>query len=378
LKNLEKSFEKDSILSRAETLREQSLYPQSLKLFKQALRRLLEMKDFEGIYHCLIASGDLYRMTGDFDLAAENYADAIAVARESGSRAEVADAKVGLGLSLRAQGKWKEAIKFISESRKVYKKNNDVHGIAFTLWAEGGALRIKGDIMGAIETFRESHRIFKSMGDVHGVGYCICGLGGASRMAGRFKDSLRHYKAANSLFTSLRDRFGKAYSFCGIGNAYRMLGDYKNALAYFAKATRIYTKIGDKVSYAYTLWGLGTAYKMMGDYKKAGDYFSKALRFFKKTKDPRGVIYCNLGFGEIALLEGKKAAAKRYCAAALQGSKKHEFALEKCHAETLFAFVDGPCSSDSLKKRLPGKKDITCYDRLGLKLRFQALPLNIP
>ena len=40
LNNLEKSQETDNILSRAEELREKSRYQQSLKLFKQALRKL--------------------------------------------------------------------------------------------------------------------------------------------------------------------------------------------------------------------------------------------------------------------------------------------------------------------------------------------------
>ena len=144
----------------------------------------------------------------------------------------------------------------------------------------------------------------------------------------------------------------------------------KNAFSYFSKATALYNKIGDKVSYAYTLWGLGTAYKMTGVHNKARDYFTEALRFFRKTKDPRGIIYCELGFSEISLLEGRKAAAKKYSSAALLGSKKNGFALEKCHAETLVSFLNGPPSS--------GNKKSTCYDRLGLKLGFQALPLNIP
>ena len=370
LSNSEKSQETNNIISRAEELRDKAFYPQSLRLFNQALKSLTKTRDFEGIYHCLLASGDLYRMIGNFDLAAENYTDAIEVALSLKSSVKVADAKVGLGLSFRAQGKWREAIKLIGESKRIYKNKNDIHGIAFTLWAEAGALRIKGDIMGALKAFRESHKVFKSMKDLQGIGYCLCGIGGASRMAGRFRDSLKYYNAANKLFSSAEDRFGKAYSYCGIGNAYRMLGDYKNAFTYFAKATALYKKIGDKVSYAYTLWGLGTAYKMTGVHKKARDYFKEAMRFFRKTKDPRGIIYCELGFSEISLLEGKKAAAKKYSSAALLGSKKNGFALEECHTETLISFLNEPSSS--------GNKKSTCYDRLGLKLGFQTLPLNIP
>jgi tetratricopeptide (TPR) repeat protein len=379
LNSLEKSQETDNILSRAEKLREKSLYRQSLTLFRQVLKKLSKMKDPEGMYHCVLASGDLHRMMGDFDLAATSYLSAIAIARESKSLIKVADAKVGLGLSLRAQGKWKEAIKLIGESKRIYKKQNDTHGIAFTSWAEAGALRIKGDITGALKGFGESRKIFKSMKDSQGIGYCLCGIGGASRMAGRFRDSLKYYTAANGLFIAEGDRFGKAYSYCGIGNAYRMLGDYKNAFVYFAKATGLYKKMGDKVSYAYTLWGLGTAYKMTCFHKKARDYFTKAMSLFKETKDPRGIIYCKLGFGEISLLEGKGATAKKYFSEALKGSAENSFALERCHAETLISFLGSTsCGYNAGRNKSSGKMKGTCYDRLGLKIAFQKLPLNIP
>lgn len=379
-KNSEKSSEVDNILFRAEELREKSRYRQSINLFKRGLAGYAKIHDPEGTYHCLLSLGGLYRMVGDFDLASKNYTDAIDLARRIKSPVEVADAKVGLGLSLRARGKWKEAIRLIGGSKKIYEKKNDSHGIAFTLWAKAGALRIKGDIIEAIKTFKDSYEVFKSTKDSQGIGYCLCGIGGASRIAGRFRDSLKFYFAANRLFSSIKDAFGGAYSYCGIGNAYRMLGDYKNAFTYFSKAAGLYKKMGDKVSYAYTLWGLGTAYKMTGDYKKARSSFTKAKQFFKKTKDPRGLIYCDLGFGEVSLLEGKNSAARKYLLTALDGSTDYNFALEKCYAETVISFMNagGPYQRKGRKVSFSGKTDNTCYNRLGLRLRFQALPLNIP
>ncbi|MEW6675269.1 MAG: tetratricopeptide repeat protein [Nitrospirota bacterium] len=309
--------------------------------------------------------GDICRMQGDFDAAVKNYSGAIKLAKKIRDTIRATDAKVGLGLSLRAQGKWKRAIRLIREAKMVYPKKGDSEGIAFTLWAEAGALRIKGDIAGAIKVFKESYKIFRSIKHDSGVGYSLCGLGGTSRVAGGFKDSLKYYTAANKLFSTVKDAFGIAYSYCGIGNAYRMIGDYKNAITNFAKAVRLYKKIGDKVSYSYTIWSLGTTYKMIGDYKRARDYFIRAMLLFKKTEDLRGIIYCRLGLGELNFLEGRKTHAKRQLKAALYDSTKNSFAVEKCHAKTILSYMDG-------------KIDNGCYNKLGLKLRFQGLPFNIP
>ncbi len=149
-----------------------------------------------------------------------------------------------------------------------------------------------------------------------------------------------------------------------------MLEDFANAFVHFRKATKLYEKIGDTVSYSYTLWGFSAAYIMLGKYGRASDFLSKAIVNFNHTKDPRGIIYCNLGRGQIALLAGKKALAKRRLSSALNESKKNNFAVEKCHAETLIALADGMGYSE--------KFGSTCYDRLGLKLGFKRLPLNIP
>ncbi len=363
--NSEKSSKIDNIFQRAEKLRERSFYPQSLKLFRKALLEYKKKRDAIGILHCTLSLGDTYRMTGNFNLAAKNYIYSIELAKKIHAPLSLSDAKVGLALSLRAQGKWKDAVKLIRESRKTYRKTDDKQGTAFTLWAEAGALRIKGDIIKAIKVFKESYTLFKSLKDLQGVGYALCGLGGTSRIAGLFKDSKNYYENANKLFSEQKDTFGKAYSFCGIGNAYRMLNDYESALRNFTKATKLYKKMGDKVSYSYTLWGLGMTHSLIGNDRKAHDCFMRSMKLFQKTKDPRGIIYCRLGLGQVSLISGRNALAKNYIEASLNESIKNGFRVEACHARTLLSFMDG-------------KRDRRCYNRLGLKLRFQGLPLNIP
>jgi hypothetical protein len=89
------------------------------------------------------------------------------------------------------------------------------------------------------------------------------------------------------------------------------------------------------------------------------------MKNFRKTKDPRGVIYCRLGMGELALLSGRKSAALKLFVTALDESNAYGFAIENCYAEILMQILNG-------------KTNNSCCRRLGLKLGFQGLPLNIP
>ena len=385
-------MEIETLVNRAEELKEKSLYPQSLKLFKKAYQNYKKIHDLKGMFHCMLSIGHVYRMIGNFDLAAKYYSGATELARKHKEMTWFADARVGLGLSLRAQGKWKGAIKLIRESKRIYKGKGDREGLAFSLWAEAGALRIKGRIREAMKTFKASMEIFKKLENSQGIGFCLCGLGGTSRVAGLFSNSLDYYAVANKLFSNMKDLFGIAYSYCGIGNAYRMMRDYRTALANFAKAIRLYKKIGDKVSYAYTLWSLGTTYKMMGNLKKASDNFIGAMLLFNKTKDPRGTIYCRLALGEIDFLEGRKASAMKRLRLALSESVKNNFAIEKCHAVAVLSYVNNPLTPPfnsplskggyrgvkGVQKGFSGKIDDSCYNSLGLRLKFHGLPFNIP
>lgn len=86
----------------------------------------------------MLSLGDTYRMVGDFNLAVKSYTNAVEIAKQIRDPITLADARVGLGLSLRAMGKWKDAIKLIREAKKTYRRKGDRQGLAFTLWAEAG------------------------------------------------------------------------------------------------------------------------------------------------------------------------------------------------------------------------------------------------
>ncbi|MGB9716304.1 MAG: tetratricopeptide repeat protein [Thermodesulfovibrionales bacterium] len=375
-------MEIERLIEQAETLKVRSLYSQSLRLFKKAFQKYRRILHTDGMLRCLLSIGDIYRMMGNYDLAVKSYSKAIEFAKKSKEKTYILDAKIGLGLSLRAQGKWKESLRLIYESKKNYISQGDKEGIAFSLWAEGGALRIKGDIKDAIKAFKKALEIYKTLKDREGIGYCLCGLGGASRVAGLFEDSLKYYTAANKLFSKTNDIFGLAYSHCGMGNAFRMLNNYKKALLHFSKATRLYQKIGDIVSYSYTLWGMGSTYKMMGKYKKAQDNFRKAVLLFKKTKDPRGIIYCKLSLGEIDFIQDNKTNAIKVLKEAFYDSIQNGYSIEKCHAGIILSYLLKNISAIKRKqlenKGLFKKIDNKCYERLGLRINFDGLPFNIP
>ncbi|MEW5746166.1 MAG: tetratricopeptide repeat protein [Nitrospirota bacterium] len=358
-----------ALIREAESLRERAAYKEALKRFRRALSLSKRHHHLDGVLDATLAIADISRMTGDFDLAIRHYEEALESSEALGNRLTAADCMVGMGLSLRAIGMWKEAVRFITTARKTYRKENDTKGVAFSLWAEAGALRVAGDIGKAIERFEESRDLFSSLCFDSGMAYALCGLGGTHRIAGKSEVSLSYYRQANSMFRAQKDTFGAAYSHCGIGNAYRMLHRYADAMRHFSKATRLYEKIGDRVSYSYTLWSIATLYKMKGESAKARSSIQKALRNFRMTKDPRGIVYCDLALGELLFMEGKTGAARKKMLAAAASAARHGFKLEQCHADALLAVVDG---NGMRSPKTP------CYRKREVELPAPSIPFNIP
>ncbi len=351
----------EKFLLEAGRLARASKYYEALKKYRRALKKADNDED-ELI--CRKALGDTCRMTGDFTEAVAHYEIAVKLADAMDKEASI-DASVGLALSKRALGFWKESLLLLKKAESFYKKNKDSEGQAFTLWAKAGALRIKGDIPQAYESFTEARKLFKALGDTSGEGYCLCGMGGTARVLGRPARSKEHYTKANQVFRDIKDTFGTAYSHCGLGNALRMQGDHDAAREQFVRASQLYVRIGDTVSYAYTLWSLAKAHVMTGHSVLAYKYVKEARSLFKKTADPRGIIYCKISIAEINALRGNKVRATTLISEAVKEAKEWGFAVEGCHAHAADAILNssGP---------------VGCYKKLGIKHSYKSFPMNIP
>ncbi len=367
-----------ALIAEADELRGEARYNESSNLFKKALMLSKKHSYLDGFIDSTIAIADIHRIKGDFEKALAEYSEVIEICDAIGFERTSADAMVGISLSMKAQGLWKEALKNIKKANSFYEKEKDKKGIAFSLWAEGVVLRVKGDIAGSIAKFNEAKGIFSAIRFKSGVGYAQCGLGGDHRMAGRNEKSMDCYKQANKIFTALNDKFGIAYSFCGIGNAYRMINDYETAMKFFTKATKLYEEFGDIVSHSYTLWSMANIFKMKRDFVNSKIYLNRALKNFKKTKDSRGIAYCSLTNGEMEFMKGNYGQAEKLFNQALEITVSFDFTLERCYANSFLNITLFNKESKDKDKPKTIKPNIKCYKKIGVEIYPENIPYNMP
>jgi len=279
----------------------------------------------------LLGLGDMLRMTGNFKKAKTTYLSVMNISKNDNLL--YADAAVGCGMSCRGSMDYKNSEKYLKMAGKIYLKESDVEGLAFSLWTLGGLHRIKGNLKKAIASLDTALALYKKLKDKKNIAYALCARGGTLRIMGRFKESLTCYKVANKYFVKYKDIFGQAYSNCGMGSAVRMLGKYGLSDARYKKAEKLYLSFKDEINYAYVLWGHANTLLCLGKYKDAGKLNKKAGGLFKKWKDERGLVYILLQAGELERNGGSKVRAIKFFKKAVKISKKHGLKIEQIHGE---------------------------------------------
>lgn len=169
------------LLSQAQEQTNRSNYLAAFNIYKNALK--LIDPEIGSIHELplLMSIGDTGRMTGNFKDSLTYYQRAITLAQSAHNLELSADAQVGLGLSKRALGYWREALDVLTIAEDFYRNNNDHEGLAFCHWAAAGTYRIKGDIPECIRIFSEALEEFSLLDDQSGASYCMCGLGGGKQ-----------------------------------------------------------------------------------------------------------------------------------------------------------------------------------------------------
>ncbi|MFN2520357.1 MAG: hypothetical protein ABR525_04845 [Candidatus Limnocylindria bacterium] len=113
--------------------------------------------------NALIAAGGIAYWQEDMDAAHRSYAEAVAVARELGDKALLAEALYNLSFGYTAAKEKRPAI--IEECVALYRELGDQGGIARTLLVSGGLLYEAGAFEKAQQEFEEGLAIAQSLGD---------------------------------------------------------------------------------------------------------------------------------------------------------------------------------------------------------------------
>ncbi|WP_035700189.1 tetratricopeptide repeat protein, partial [Glycomyces tenuis] len=204
--------------------------------------------DTQRTAHMLWGLGEVGRMTGDLEEAAEQYGRALAASRAAADPGGIGNAERGLGEVAQLLGDADEAEARYRAAMEAYGEIEDRRRIAYVQRGLARVAELRGDHALAEERFAAALESSRAVGDAVGVAYARRGTAEVLLAAGDLDRSVEQWRAAEAAFEEVGSPVGVATSWQGLGKVAFARGELDEAEDLFEQAYRVYREHGDTVA----------------------------------------------------------------------------------------------------------------------------------
>jgi predicted ATPase len=222
------------------------------------------------------AGATLRDMQSDYTRARACYEEGLALYRQLGDRAGMADAMSALSLVLVEQGDYVKAKAFGEESLAICRETGYQEGISFALYALGSALLYQGE----------------------------------------FAQAKAAYEERLALSQTLENKVAQARTLNRLGRIALYEGDYPQARALHEESLAIFQELEDKRACATALNHLAPILLHQGEADKARALLEESLTIWRDLEDRHGNIWNLERLAEVAVAQSQPARAARLWGAA--------------------------------------------------------------
>ena len=256
--------------------------PDSAIILADTLLSFTKRINFEqGTVEAFYLIGYLYFRTGEYQKAADNYEEGLALAEEIGDK---------------------------SGAARILLKTGYIH-------------HDNGDLIRALKYYQRSLKLFEETQDLDGIGSVYNEYGSIYREKNQYEKSLDYYFRTIALNDSLDDEYGNAAIFQNIGSLYLVKGDYDEALSYMQRGLDIYQEQGDKLGIASGLAGIGSVLYQQDKTEEAMDFFQRSLAISEQIEDIQGAAATMVNIADIHVDRGQYRSAIVQCRRSLEWSQ---------------------------------------------------------
>ncbi len=194
-------------------------------------------------------------------------------------------------------GEYEEADEYYSHSLEIYKKLNDLNGIAQTYLNFGALYGIRGDYEEALSSYQKSLEIAEELGDKRGIASALQGIGNVHHTKGDYEEALSSYEKSLEIAEELGDKRIISQIIHNIGIICQNRENPEEALSYYEKSLKIKEELGDRRGIAFTLHQVGNVQYDKRDYEEALSSYKKSLEIAEELGDKRAIgrIIHNIG-----------------------------------------------------------------------------------
>jgi adenylate cyclase len=272
------------------------------------------------------------------------------------SRLDIERAQIGLqvGQLNWRTGQYAAAREALSEAVEIASALDQDEVLAEGLKQLGNIPLHAGDPHEAVDLFKRSQAIYRRLEDIAGIAMARLNLGTAYGRLGRWDESLAELTSSLAQFERIGDQWHIAVVHNNLGELYRQRGEFASAIAAFEEAAAISREIGYASGVANALTGVGSA-RVESGYVEQGraDLLAAAAQFIALGRSmymPH--IHRFLASAELALgnLEAAATEASRSVEFARATNATHEEAMtRRVQAQIALARGDRPAALDLLR-----------------------------
>lgn len=251
-----------------------------------SLKSVLNLADGDGKIKPLIDLCWEYRFINAD--SARNYGlRALDLSRKAKLQDFEVEALHNIGITLEAQGNYKDALTYELEALDLRKKIGDDAKTANTLNTLGIIHDEQGDYQKALEYYFEARKIYERLDNDSKIAMVLVNIGIVLRAQKEAQKALAYYYQAMSIYKKLDNHFALAACHANLGSVYLNIPNYDSSLHYSLLASHEFEKQNNQQFLPSTLFNIGIAYDSLGKYKSAQEYLSKARILYEKYDNKR-------------------------------------------------------------------------------------------
>jgi len=214
-----------------------------------------------------------------------------------------------LGVILRDQGRFDEAVDAFQRSYDILESLEDERGQAMVLNSLGGVYQRQGRFDEAVDAFQRSVQIGEDLGDQRSLAMVLNSLGGVYQRQGRFDEAVDAFQRSYDISEGLGDQRSLAMVLNSLGGALSRTRQFEEAAAAFQRSIAIEESLGNQRGIAMALNSLGRVLQRQKKVDEAVKALQRSGGIEEKLGNRRGQSMVLVSLGEVFGKQGLRDKA---------------------------------------------------------------------
>ncbi|MCK4695915.1 MAG: tetratricopeptide repeat-containing sensor histidine kinase, partial [Candidatus Cloacimonetes bacterium] len=279
----------------------------------RALELARKYKDKEQEANALIFTGNGYLLSGDYDIALEEYfKKGLSLSEKIKYEKGISGCLNSIAVLYINKGDSKKALETFLRSLEIVKKRGDKIELAKIQLNIASLYASLGDYEKGLDHYFKSLAFFEEMGDEESYYKTLNNIAAVYHSWNNYDKALGYFLRILEYFEKKEYEFRCITPLYNIGKLYMAIGNYELALDHYLKGLKISEEFGSKKDIGQAIQGAGEAFMALGNYDMAKDYILNSLDYFKEIGDKDGIAVTYINLGKINILTGNNNKAIEY------------------------------------------------------------------